>query len=78
MNYSWLVAFGVVFAVAIETEEEVPSLSAPASITWGALSSVMPPMAATDILAVVSDLFDAMDIKTRADAYQRLFATEQA
>ena len=34
--------------------------------------------AGADILAVVSDLFDAMDIKTRADAYQRLFATEQA
>ena len=30
--------------------------------------------AGADILAVVSDLFDAMDIKARAEAYQRLFA----
>ena len=29
--------------------------------------------AGADILAVVSDLFDAMDIKTRAEAYQQLF-----
>ena len=26
-----------------------------------------------DMLAVVSDLFDAMDIKARATAYQQLF-----
>jgi thiamine-phosphate pyrophosphorylase len=31
--------------------------------------------AGADMLAVVSDLFDAMDIKTRAAAYQRLFAS---
>jgi thiamine-phosphate pyrophosphorylase len=30
--------------------------------------------AGADMLAVVSDLFDAMDIKTRAQAYQQLFA----
>ena len=30
--------------------------------------------AGADILAVVSDLFDAMDIKARSEAYQRLFA----
>lgn len=29
--------------------------------------------AGADMLAVVSDLFDAMDIKTRAESYQRLF-----
>jgi thiamine-phosphate pyrophosphorylase len=29
--------------------------------------------AGADILAVVSDLFDAMDIKARAEAYQQLF-----
>jgi thiamine-phosphate pyrophosphorylase len=29
--------------------------------------------AGADILAVVSDLFDAMDIKARAEAYQELF-----
>lgn len=29
--------------------------------------------AGADMLAVVSDLFDAMDIKTRAEAYQQLF-----
>ena len=29
--------------------------------------------AGADIVAVVSDLFDAMDIKTRAEAYQQLF-----
>jgi thiamine-phosphate pyrophosphorylase len=31
--------------------------------------------AGADMLAVVSDLFDAMDIKARAAAYQRLFAS---
>lgn len=30
--------------------------------------------AGADMLAVISDLFDAMDIKARAEAYQRLFA----
>lgn len=30
--------------------------------------------AGADMLAVVSDLFDAMDIKSRAEAYQNLFA----
>lgn len=30
--------------------------------------------AGADVLAVVSDLFDAMDIKARAEAYQNLFA----
>lgn len=30
--------------------------------------------AGADMLAVVSDLFDAMDIKARAEAYQQLFA----
>lgn len=34
--------------------------------------------AGADILAVVSDLFDAMDIKARAEAYQRLFEFVQA
>jgi thiamine-phosphate pyrophosphorylase len=34
--------------------------------------------AGADALAVVSDLFDAMDIKARAEAYQRLFATMPA
>jgi thiamine-phosphate pyrophosphorylase len=29
--------------------------------------------AGADMLAVVSDLFDAMDIKARAEAYQELF-----
>jgi thiamine-phosphate diphosphorylase len=33
--------------------------------------------AGADMLAVVSDLFDAMDIKARAEAYQNLFAAEQ-
>ncbi|NJD34341.1 MAG: thiamine phosphate synthase, partial [Betaproteobacteria bacterium] len=30
--------------------------------------------AGADMLAVVSDLFDAMDIRARAEAYQQLFA----
>ena len=34
--------------------------------------------AGADALAVVSDLFDAMDIKARAEAYQKLFATMPA
>ena len=33
--------------------------------------------AGADMLAVVSDLFDAMDIKTRAAAYQQLFPSLQ-
>jgi thiamine-phosphate pyrophosphorylase len=33
--------------------------------------------AGADMLAVVSDLFDAMDIKARAEAYQNLFAARQ-
>ena len=33
--------------------------------------------AGADMLAVVSDLFDAMDIKTRAATYQRLFSSPQ-
>ncbi|MDP2133470.1 MAG: thiamine phosphate synthase [Sulfuritalea sp.] len=34
--------------------------------------------AGADMLAVVSDLFDAMDIKTRAEAYQNLFKPQGA
>jgi thiamine-phosphate pyrophosphorylase len=34
--------------------------------------------AGADMLAVISDLFDAMDIKARAEAYQRLFASVPA
>jgi len=34
--------------------------------------------AGADMLAVVSDLFDAMDIKARAEAYQKLFAAVPA
>lgn len=34
--------------------------------------------AGADLLAVVSDLFDAMDIRARAEAYQKLFAAVPA
>lgn len=34
--------------------------------------------AGADMLAVVSDLFDAMDIKARAEAYQKLYAAVPA
>ena len=34
--------------------------------------------AGADILAVVSDRFDAMDIRARAEAYRQYFASEQA
>lgn len=34
--------------------------------------------AGADMLAVVSDLFDAMDIRARAEAYQQLFAATRA
>lgn len=34
--------------------------------------------AGADMLAVVSDLFDAMDIRARAEAYQQLFAARPA
>lgn len=33
--------------------------------------------AGADMLAVVSDLFDAMDIRARAEAYQQLFASRK-
>lgn len=79
------VAFGSVFASATKPEavraplslfREAKALGVPLAAIGGITLDNAPPLiaAGADLLAVITDLFDAPDIRARARAYGKLFA----
>lgn len=79
------VAFGSVFASATKPEavraplslfREARALGVPLAAIGGITLDNAPPLiaAGADLLAVITDLFDAPDIRARARAYGKLFA----